>query len=147
MPTAAKLVSAIAFAMVGWLAALAYIPQLPEETNTTLLPPLLAALGFVVAWLSMGPNAGKGYFQAMSIGLRTSLLIVVWGLLCFSVQYMVKQSFHVGHYHDLGEAVLDVPLLMVRYGKPAICLPVITVLVIGGILGGIVTEFAGRRWR
>ena len=147
MPTAAKLVSAVAFALVGWLAALAYIPQLPEGTNTTYLPPMLAVLGFLVAWLSMGPNAGRGYVSSISLGLRTSVLLVFWGLLCFAVQYMVKQSFHVGHYHNLGEAVLDVPMLMLQYGKPAVCAAVIEVLVVGGVLGGIVTEFAGRRWR
>jgi hypothetical protein len=141
------MISAVAFAIVGWLAALAYIPQLPPGTNTTFLPPMLAGLGFIVAWLSMGPNAGKGYVTAMSLGLRTSVLVVFWGLLCFALRYMIKQSFHVGHYHDLGEAVLDVPMLMLQYGKPAVCVPVIAVLVVGGILGGTVTEFAGRRWR
>lgn len=147
MPTAAKIVSAVAFAIVGWLAALAYIPQLPEGTNTALLPPVLAALGFVIAWLSMGPNAGKGYVTAMSLGLRTSALLVFWGLLCFAVRYMVKESFKVGHYDNLGDAVLDVPMQMLTYGRPAVHVPVIMVLVVGGIVGGIVTEFAGRRWR
>lgn len=147
MPTAAKLVSAVAFALVGWLAALAYIPQLPEGMNTTALPPMMAVLGFLVAWLSMGPNAGRGYLAAASLGLRTSLLLVLWGLLCFAVQYMVKQSFKVGKYDNVGEAVLDVPMLMLEYGKLAVHLPVIQVLVAGGILGGIATELAGRRWR
>ena len=147
MPTAAKLVSAVAFALVGWLAALAYIPQLPEATNTAFLPQTMAILGFLVAWLSMGPNAGRGYPTAISLGLRTSALLVFWGLLCFALQYMVRQSFHVGHYHNLGEAVLDVPMLMLQYGKLAVCAAVIGVLVAGGILGGIVTEFAGRHWR
>jgi hypothetical protein len=146
MPTAAKLISAVAFAIVGWLAALAYIPQLPEGMNTSMLPPMLAVLGFLVAWLSMGPNAGKGYVTAMSLGLRTSVLLVFWGLLCFAVQYMVKQSFNVGHYHNLGEAVLDVPMLMYQYGRLAVAASVIQVLAVGGILGGIVTEFVGRRW-
>lgn len=146
MPTAAKLVSAVAFALVGWLAALAYIPQLPEATNTAFLPLMMAILGFLVAWLSMGPNAGRGYPTAISLGLRTSALLVFWGLLCFALQYMVRQSFHVGHYHNLGEAVLDVPMLMIQYGKLLWAQQVVGTLAIGGVLGGILTEFAGRRW-
>ena len=147
MPTAAKLISAVAFALVGWLAAIAYIPQLPEGTNAAFLPLAMAGLGFVIAWLSMGPNAGKGYGTSMSLGLRTSALLVFWGLLCFAVRVMVRDSFKVGHYDNLGEAVLDVPMQMLTYGRPAVHMSVIMVLVVGGIVGGIATEFAGRRWR
>lgn len=147
MPTTPKLIAAVAFAIVGYLAALAYIPQLPEGTNTANLPWFLAGLGFVIAWLWLGPYVGKGYFNGMSLGLRTSVLLVFWALLIFAVQTMVAKSFHVGKYHDLGEAVLDVPMIMLDYGKLAVCVPVLQVLAVGGVLGGLVTEFAGRRWR
>ena len=146
MPTAAKLIAAVAFALVGWLAARAYIPQLPEGTNTGYFPEITAGLGFLIGWFTLGPSIGRGYFGGASLGLRTSLLVVLWALLGFSSYFMVLRSTRM-IYKNAGEAVLDVPLLMVQYGKLVASLPVIEVLVIGGILGGLITEVAGRRWR
>ncbi|MEO8243830.1 MAG: TrgA family protein [bacterium] len=145
MPTAAKLVAAVAFALVGWLTARAYIPQLPEGTNTGFFPEITAALGFAIGWLTLGPNVGRGYVEALSYGLRTSIFLVFWALLGFSIYYMVLRSTKM-IYHNAGEAVLDVPLLMLQYGKLLAASEVIMTLVIGGILGGWVAEFA-RRWR
>ena len=59
MPTAAKLGAAVAFAIVGWLAAMAYIPQLPESTNTTYFREITAFLGFVLGWVTLGPAVGR----------------------------------------------------------------------------------------
>ena len=146
MPTAAKLIAAVAFALVGWFAAMAFIPQLPEGTNTGYFPEITAGLGFLIGWFTLGPKPSRGYFEMASLGLRTSILVVIWALLGFSTYFMVLRSTKM-IYKNAGEAVLDVPQLMVQYGKLVASLPVIEVLVIGGILGGLITEFAGRRWR
>ncbi len=146
MPTAAKLMAAVAFALVGWLSAGAYIPQLPESTSTGYFREILAALGFVIGWLTLGPAVGRGYREAASLGLRTSLLLVFWGLLGFSIYFMVIKSTRMS-YGDAGEAVLDVPMLMLHYGQLMGSGAVIGTLVVGGALGGMVTEFAKRRWR
>ena len=76
MPTAAKLVSAIAFALVGCLAALAYIPQLPVGTSPGYLTPAVTALGLLIGWRGMGRFAGKGWGESMGLGLKTSALLV-----------------------------------------------------------------------
>lgn len=147
MPTAGKLIAAVAFALVGWLAARAYIPQLPEGTRTGYFPEITAVMGLLIGWLTLGPTAGRrGYVEGGSLGLRTSIFVVIWALLGFSIYYMVLRSTKL-IYKNAGEAVLDVPLLMVQYGKLVACVPVLEVLVVGGILGGLATEFAGRRWR
>lgn len=147
MPTAAKLISGVAFLIVGYLAALAYIPQLPEGTKTAFFPELTAALGFLVGWRSLGLVVGKGYAESLSYGLRASIILVFSALLVFSVYHMIQQAFKVGHYHDAGEAVLDVPMTMLDYGKLLWAPQVIEVLVIGGVLGGLVAEFVDKRWR
>ena len=89
---------------------------------------------------------GSGYVEGGSLGLRTSMLVVFWALLGFSTYYMVLRSTKM-IYKNAGQAVLDVPLLMWKYAQLLGSLPVLAVLVIGGILGGLVTEFVGRRWR
>ena len=146
MPTGAKLSAAVAFAIVGWLAALTYIPQLPQGTSTGYFPEIMAGLGFVLGWLTLGPHMGRGYSEALSLGLRTSLLVVFWGLLGFSIYFMVLRSTKM-IYDNAGAAVLDVPMLMLQYGKLMGSVNLIAILAVGGALGGIAAEFVSRRWR
>lgn len=147
MPTAAKFIAAVAFGIVGWLAASYYIPLLPENTSTGFFREIVAGLGLVLGWLTLGPAVGKGnYADALSLGLRTSLLLVFWALLGFSTYYMVLRSTKM-LYNDAGEAVLDVPILMLHYGKLMASAPFLGVLVVGGVLGGMAAEFAARRWK
>ncbi len=145
MPTGAKLIAAVAFAIVGWLAANAYIPQLPESTRTGYFREVMAGLGFVIGWLTLGPHMGRGYSEAASLGVRTSMLVVFWGLLGFSIYFMVLRSTKM-IYDNAGAAALDVPMLMLQYGKLMGSVELIGILAIGGVFGGIAAEFAGRRW-
>ncbi len=145
MPTAAKIIGAVAFAIVGFLAALAYIPQLPEATSTGYFPEITAALGLPIGWRSVGAQARRGYVEAASLGLRGAIFLVFWALFGFSLYFMIRRSTRM-LYQDAGEAVLDVPMLMIQYGKLLWAQQVVGTLAIGGVLGGILTEFAGRRW-
>jgi len=145
MPTASKLVAAVVFALVGWLAAQAYIPQLPESTRTGNFREIMAALGFVIGWWTLGPVTGKGYVDAISYGLRTSVFLF-WGLLGFSIYFMVQRSTKM-IYKDVGQAVLDVPIIMLQYAKLLGSVQVIEVLVVGGIIGGLASEVAARKWK
>ncbi|TAG12464.1 MAG: tellurium resistance protein, partial [Rhodobacterales bacterium] len=45
MPTGAKAMAAISFAVVGWLTANAYVPNMPEETSVGAFRELTAVLG------------------------------------------------------------------------------------------------------
>lgn len=146
MPTAAKLIAAVAFALVGWVAAGYYMPQMPEGTDFGYFREITAALGFVIGWISLGPAVGRGYNEALSLGLRTALLLLAWALIGFSTYRMILRSTKMT-YHDAGEAVLDVPMLMLYYGKLMGSVPFIATLVIGGALGGLAAEFAARRWK
>ncbi len=146
MPTGAKLIAAVAFAIVGWLAAGAYVPLLPESTRTGFFPEIMAGLGFLLGWLTLGPHMGRGYADAASLGLRTSLLLVFWGLLGFSIYFMVQRSTKM-IYDNAGTAALDVPMLMLQYGRLMGSVELIGILALGGLLGGVAAEFAGRRWK
>lgn len=146
MPTAAKLISAVAFALVGWFAAQAYIPGLPEGTQTRNFPEITAALGLVIGWLVMGKAVGKGYWQALGSGLRTSVTIVFWALVGFSIYDMVVESTKM-RYDGPMEAVVATFGIMIEYGALLARQDVILVLAIGGILGGLLAEAVNRRWR
>ena len=146
MPTASKLVSAIAFGLVALWAALSYIPHLPEGSSVGFFREIMAALGLLIGWRSMGRNAGRGFRQSCSYGLRTSVLIVFWALLGFSVYIMLQRSTQLIYHADAGRALLDVPRLMLDYGKLLVVPNVLIALVVGGLVGGLLAELTARRW-
>ena len=146
MPTAAKLIGAVAFALVGLLAALAYVPPEGEIANNGIFPGITAALGFLIGWRTVGAEARRGYSEAISLGLRGSLFIVFWALLGFSLYIMILRATKMQYGGEPGKAVLAVPIIMLHFGKQLWAQNVIAVLIVGGVIGGVLTEFAGRRW-
>ena len=145
MPTAPKIVAAVLFAIVAGLAAHLFIPALPEGTQVKLFREISAAVGFFVGWRVMGRLTGKGYVDAAGSGVRTSVTILFWLLLGFSIYTMVKRSTKM-LYDDPMEAVTGVFDLMLYFGKFLAEPATPVALLIGGVMGGVVTEWASRRW-
>lgn len=145
MPTAAKLVAAVAFAIVGWIAANAYVPVMGEGVSAGYFRELIALLGVLAGWRVMGAEAGRGYSQAMGSGLKTAMVLVFFALLLFSVREMVLLSMKM-RYDGPVDAVLDVFKLMLEQARDMLTAPVIGTLIVGGLIGGILTEKASKRW-
>ncbi len=147
MPTAAKLVAALWFALVGWLAANAHVPTLGQGASVGLFRELTALLGLVIGWRVMGRLVGQGYAQAVGSGLRTSVTLAFFALLLFSIYLMIKSSFVVNGYDGPMDAVLGAFEIMLEQGRKMLTIGVLGVLILGGIIGGLVAEAAARRWR
>jgi hypothetical protein len=145
MPTAAKLFAAVAFAAIGWLAAHVYIPGLPQGTQVGYFREITALIGLIVGWRVMGTLIGQGYMQAMGSGIRTSVTMTFWAIVVFSTYTMVITSTK-GFYDGPMEAVTGTFGIMLDYGVLLARQNVIIVLVLGGIIGGYLAEFAARRW-
>jgi hypothetical protein len=77
--------------------------------------------------------------------VRTSVTVLFWCTLAFSIYTMIYRSTKM-LYDDAGEAVLAVFDLMLGYGKLMLDAPFIGVVLIGGLICGALTEYAGRRW-
>ena len=146
MPTAAKLTAAVIFAILGFFAVQLYLPHLPQELPVGLLRESAAVLGIIIGWRVMGRLAGRGYTEAVGSGIRTSVALVFWALLLFAIQLMIKRAFKM-MYEGPMEAVIGVFSLMLEYGRALWAADVLALLLLGGALGGIVTEWAGKRWR
>lgn len=146
MPTAAKLVAALCFAIVGWIAANVYVPILGEGYNAGFFRELVGLIGGVVGWRVMGPDAGQGYWQSMGSGLKTSITLVFFALLFFSIREMVMQSMKMRYEGPL-DAVLDVFALMLERAREMMTPDIVGTLLIGGIIGGLLTEKASKTWR
>jgi len=145
MPTAPKLFAAVFFALVAALAAHLFIPALPEGTQIKLFREISAGVGLICGWRIMGPATGRGMVEAMNRGVVTSVAILFWCLLGFSIYFMVRKSTHL-MYDGPMEAVLAVFQMMLDYGALLKQPATPGVLLLGGLLGGSLTEAVGRRW-
>ncbi len=145
MPTAAKIVAAICFAFFGAIAATAVKPVLPEGIQLGYFFEVSAAIGLLNGWFLMGRLAGHGYRDAMGSGVRTAITIVIWALLVFSISEMITRSMQL-RYDGPMEAVTAAFGIMLDYGRLLLDPAVLGTFLVGGLIGGAVTEWARKRW-
>jgi len=93
----------------------------------------------------LGPDTGRGYRQAMGSGLKTSVVLVFFALLLFSIREMIMQSTKM-RYDGPMDAILDVFNLMLERAREMMTADVMGTLLVGGILAGILAEKASKRW-
>ena len=136
MPTRGRLVGAILFAGLAWYTSLLIIPLFPVGTNLGLFQEVNTFFGLI---------AGLGYVAAFSYGLTALVAMVVMALFFNSSVVMVEQSLRK-RYDGPGEAVTDVFQMFVDHAIMMATPEIIGTLLIGGIVGGLVTEFFGRRF-
>lgn len=146
MPTAAKLFAALAFALLAFFAAEILKPHLPEGTQFGNFSFYCALIGFVVGWRIMGPAAGRGWWPSVNAGVRTAAATVAVALLIFSVYQMLVLAFRRS-YDGPMDAVVGIFGVGVDYLMNLLAWDVIAVLVVGGALAGMMSEWAARRWK
>ncbi len=147
MPTAAKLFGAIAFTFVAFLAAEVLKPAFPEGMSFGYFSVICAAIGLLCGWMVMGPNAGRGGTKAVGTGLRTSVTIVFWAMLGFGIREMLIRSTDK-RYNGVTEAVVGTFEILLEYGRLMLSsAPALIVLVVGGALGGLLSNWAAERFR
>lgn len=145
MPTAAKLFAAFVFAAVAFFAANAVIPLMPEGTQVNLFVPISTGIGMLSGWFIAGRLAGRGYRSALGGGFQSSIVMLFWCLVVFSVDEMINKAVRLSYSGPL-EAVTDVFTIGLELGQMVMVPDVLFILVAGGFLGGAFTEWASRRW-
>ncbi len=145
MPTTARLVAALAFALVAALSAVIYIRLLPTGTPTRMLVPVSAGFGVVTGWIVMGRNVGKSYAESAATGLRTAITILALVTLVFAVYQMLQRSMRM-LYHGPVDAVLGVFALVLQDGQLMFDGDFVGVVTLGGMVAGMAAEYAHRRW-
>lgn len=146
MPTGAKAIAAISFAVVGFLLANVYVPAMPEVQSVGRFREMTALLGAVIGWQVMGNSVGKGYVGSVGSGWKTVIVLIFSGLLLFGIYEMLQQSVKM-RYDGPGEAIIDVFKRMIDRAPPLLSTSVLAVALLGGGIAGILTENANRRWR
>jgi hypothetical protein len=146
MPTGAKLVGAVCFAVVGFVTAAYYATNMPDATAAGPIREAAALVGAIIGWTVMGPTVGKGYVEAAGSGVKTAVILVVVALFLLALSEMLGNSVKL-RYDTALDAILDVFQTMAQRAWGLLSLSVWGAVVIGGIVGGLLTENAGRRWK
>ncbi|WP_102223672.1 TrgA family protein [Acidimangrovimonas sediminis] len=155
MPTAAKLVSAVLFALIGYgaarqveilTAAGAFEPILPHETLFGSFALIVSAIGLVSGWLVMGDLVGKGMGVALGSGIQTVVTLVFFAIVLFSIREMILRAMKM-RYHGTFEAIQGMLGLSYDYAHVLLNPAVSGLLVVAGAVAGLVVEATARRWR
>lgn len=146
MPTAAKLFAAVAFTLVGFFAAEIFKPHMPEGTQFGFFSQISALIGLVCGWRVLGREAGRGWWESANSGMKTVVAMVVLALVIFSIEEMLVMAFRRS-YDSPMEAIVGTIAIGVDLVQKLLVPDVLIVLFAGGILSGLLAEWAARRWR
>lgn len=146
MPTAAKLIAALALAITAASAAYVFIGEHPDIPMGAKFIATNAVVGFFAGWYSLGRNHGRGNFAGMMFGLRSLVFLLIGSGMVFAFYHVARnlQQFK-------SKDVTAMPLAWIEksfdYVVLASSVNVLLTLVIGGLISGLVTYQASIRWR
>lgn len=145
MPTASKLVAAVCLAIIAFIVSGQIMPLMPEGTDFGYFTVVNIALGLIVGWVAMGKRAGRGFAAAVTNGLTGIALLVFWGLFVQGCYEMFRRAMR-NRYDGPFEAVMAIFEIGVGYGAVLLATNIIGTLLIGGVIAGLATDFANKRW-
>lgn len=146
MPTAARLFAALCLAALGYVTSDLIKAEMPASTEFGIFSILNTVLGLVVGWVVLGGRAGRGSAAAVSNGFTAMVVFVFWGLFIQGVNEMTRLAMR-RKYDDMFEAGVAIFQLMAEYAMIMATPQILLTLLVGGVLSGIVSEAAARRWR
>ena len=145
MPTAGKLFGAATFAIVCWLISGLIPPLLPEGTQTGLLQPVNAGVGFVLGWSILGRNAGDGLVATVGHASTTMVAVVFWCLLIWSGSEMIDKSTKL-RYGGPIQALQDMATMAIEMLRTIGTVEIVALMVIGILVTAVITESVASRW-
>ncbi|MEM6594022.1 MAG: TrgA family protein [Pseudomonadota bacterium] len=145
MPTAARLISAVLFALIGFLVAGTVKPLLPEGQPTNYLYPLSILIPAICAWRVIGRLIGRGWVNAINTGVYGIVCSIVFTILAFSIGEMLKRSMRL-QYDGPMEAVTAMFGIFFEYGLLLGTPMAVGYLLIGGIVTGLIAEWSHFKW-
>ncbi len=146
MPNAARLVAAVCLALLAFIISGQIMPRMPEGTGFGYFTHVNVALGVLCGWIIMGKRAGRGFTPGVNNGLTGMASLIFWGLFVQGTYEMVRQAMR-NRFDGPFEALLAIFEIGLDYAKVLIAPNIILTALIGGVLAGLATEFAWRRWR
>lgn len=145
MPTAGRLTSALALAILGGYIAYLTVPLFDEGSVPSFWFPLSIGAGIWAGWVVMGKRAGRGYSAAVGNGFTGVAAMVFWILFLLCGFEMLRKSMRRSYDGPI-EAVIDVFALMSDYALQFFTADVIVALVVGAIAAAFFSEFYAKRF-
>jgi hypothetical protein len=139
MPTAAKLVSALLLAVVGWFAADAVRPLMPEQTQFGRFNEVAALIGVLVGWRVVGNRVQGGITEAFSGGLTGAAALVFWNLFVQSFNTMLGNALD-RKYDGPFEGIIAVFYIAMDYAQYLTDTTVLSIIIVGGVVTGIIAN-------
>lgn len=145
MPTAAKLIAAVIFAIGGFLVADSVRPNLPEGQPTPWLVQISMLVPMICAWRVLGRLVGKSYAVAINSGIYAVVVSLFFVLLVFSISEMIKRSMRL-QYDGPVEAVTNMFGIIFDYGLLLVGVNSLSIMAGMAVIGGLAAEWAHRRF-
>ena len=146
MPTAAKLAAAILFGTLAWYVSDLVTMLFPDRADFGRFLQYNAVLGALVGWWVAGSRARTTWPNAVAYGVTSALSMMLLALLLHSSTVMLSQSFH-RVYEGPFEALLDVVRMMIDRFTLIATPQIMSTLLVGGVLGGLATEWVARKYK
>lgn len=145
MPTAAKLAAAAILGGIAWYASDLVRPLMPEGTDFGSFNYVNLALGIACGWFVVGTRVGRSYLESFSAGLTGMAALVFWALFLQSFNEMLKLALQ-NRYEGPVEGIVAIFEIAIDFGTNLLDANLIITLFVGGIVTGVVAEWASRRW-
>lgn len=145
MPTMGKLAAAIGLGILGWVGSDLFRPLMPEDTNFGWFNYVNSVLGVICGWRVTGSRLGRGYAEGFSAGLTGVGALVFWAVLLQSLNEMLKRALE-NRYDGAIEGLTSMFELASKYVMTMLDGTLIGVLLTGGVLVGVLSEWVARRW-
>lgn len=146
MPSATNLFAAISMALLALFVSTLIPPLLPEGTDMGNFQIVNMVIGIVCGWQVVGKRTGRGTVAGINAGITGVVAFVFWGLFVQAANEMVRLAMR-NRFDGAFEALIAIFQLMTEWFMLMITVPIITTLVIGAIVVGLVAESAAQRWR
>jgi hypothetical protein len=146
MPDASRLIAAICLAIIAFLVSQMVVPLMPEGTDFGYFTYVNIAIGVLCGWIIMGKRAGRGVVPAINNGLTGVAALLFWGLFVQGTYEMVDLAMR-NRYGGPFEALTAIFEIGAEYGLMILVPNIIATVLIGGVLAGLATEGAWRRWK
>lgn len=146
MPTAAKLVAAIALALLALALTEIVKAGFPEDRYFGSFSLVNAGIGLILGWTVIGARAGRGFALAVSNGVTGAVALAFWGLAVQAANEMVARSM-ARQYSSVNDAIQGLFGLAADFGARLLTAEFIATAFMGGVVCALLAEAAWRRWR
>lgn len=148
MPTGARLVAALSLAVgcaMMYFVLLVQYPDFKFERHQTELVGLLAGVGFLVGWLSLGVRAAMDDASPLSLGIRATITCAIWIVVLLSIRYIVDNMIDHGYATPM-QALKDMFQVGFEYVLLLWNWQLIVFACVAGIVAGALTDSAAKTW-